>query len=141
MHDQQFDIARIMKQAGGYAPSCFPFIRDGLAHASDMVHGSKSSQGIDELELDDSSRHVTGQQLCLGLRALAVERYGLMAKAVLHKWGIYETRDFGNIIFALVDAKLMRTTEEDSIEDFEDVYDFDEAFESPMPEHREPVGA
>lgn len=138
MSEPQIDIAQIMKDAGGYSPQCFPFIRDGLAHATEHVHGSPDQ--TDELGLVDESRHVDGAQLCLGLRALAIKRYGLMATAVLNKWGIYETRDFGNIIFALVDANLMRKTDEDSIEDFDRVYDFDEAFEAPMPDP-EPIGA
>jgi len=131
MSEFQIDIAKIMHEAGGYAPPSFSFVRDGLAHASELVHGPGGAE--DELALEDSSRHVNGQQLCLGLRDLAIHRYGLMAKAVLNKWGIYETRDFGNIVFALVDANLMRTTEEDTIEDFEGVYSFDEAFATPCP--------
>ena len=55
----------------------------------------------------------------------------MLAKSVLNKWGIYETRDMGNIIFAMVDAGLMRTTQEDTIEDFIDVYDFDDVFNDP----------
>jgi len=129
MSDFQIDIPKIMHDAGGYAPVAFGFVRDGLAHASDLVHGPGGSD--DELALEDASRHVNGQQLCLGLRDLAIQRYGLMAKAVLNKWGVYETRDFGNIIFALVDANLMRTTDEDTIEDFDEVYGFDEAFATP----------
>jgi uncharacterized repeat protein (TIGR04138 family) len=141
MGTYQIDIAEIMRKAGGYAPESFPFIRDGLAHASNMVHGESSDQG--DLGIEDASRHVSGQQLCLGLRDLAIQRYGLLARTVLNKWGIFETRDFGNIIFALVDANLMRTTEDDSIEDFELVYTFDEAFEVPAsPDAQdEPVGA
>lgn len=141
MGTYQVDIAAIMKKAGGYAPECFPFVRDGLAHASDLVHGA--SGDTSDLGLEDASRHVTGQQLCLGLRDLAVQRYGLMARTVLNKWGLFETRDFGNIIFALVEANLMRTTDEDTIEDFDHVYEFDEAFEVPaaFEARDEPVGA
>lgn len=139
MSEYQIDIAKIMKDAGGYAPASFAFVRDGLAHASELVHGPGG--GDDELAFEDASRHVNGQQLCLGLRDLAIQRYGLMAKAVLNKWGIYETRDFGNIIFALVEANLMRTTEDDTIEDFEGVFSFDEAFETPCAHEGEPVGS
>ena len=138
MSETQIDIASIMKSAGGYSGQCFPFIRDGLAHATELVHGSPDQ--TDELGLVDDSRHVDGAQLCLGLRDLAIQRYGLMASTVLNKWGIYETRDFGNIIFALVEANLMRKTDDDSIEDFDRVYDFDEAFQTPCP-GPEPIGA
>ncbi len=133
MHEHQIDLNQVFQQAGGYSPACFPFIRDGLAHTSKMVHGQPEDQSALDLGLADDSRHVDGTQLCLGLREHALARYGLLAKSVLNNWGIYETRDFGKIIFALVDANLMRTTEEDSIEDFDNVFDFDEEFALPAP--------
>lgn len=134
MHEHKIDLQQIFDAAGGYSAACFPFIRDGLAHTSQMVHGQSqdpSTEIAHDLGIIDESRHVDGTQLCLGLRDHAILRYGLLAKSVLNKWGIYQTRDFGSIIFALVEANLMRTTDDDSIEDFEDVYDFDEEFASP----------
>ena len=73
-------------------------------------------------------RHVTGRELLDGIRELALERYGRMAKAVLNSWGVRTTDDFGAVVFNLVDSGLMSRTEEDRIEDFHSVYDFDEAF-------------
>jgi uncharacterized repeat protein (TIGR04138 family) len=128
MTEQDIDIRSIFERAGGYSPACLPFIRDGLAHTVEMVHGRPESA---LLELEDEHRHVTGQQLCLGLRDYAIQQYGMMSKAVLNKWGIRSTRDFGRIIFAMVDAGLMRKTEDDTLEDFDGVYDFDEAFADP----------
>jgi len=72
--------------------------------------------------------HVTGQQLLEGIKELVLERYGLMAKAVLEHWGIKETLDFGNIVFNMVSEKILGKTEEDSLDDFKDIYDFDEVF-------------
>ncbi len=74
-------------------------------------------------------RHISGPELCDGLRALAVARFGPMAKEVLNFWGVRSTGDFGNIVFNLVDAGLLLKTEHDRIEDFIDVYDFGEVFE------------
>ena len=136
MHQHTIDLNQIFQAAGGYSPACFPFIRDGLAHTSKTVHGQSEDPSADiaqDLGLVDDSRHVDGAQLCLGLREHAINRYGLLAKSVLNKWGIYETRDFGKIIFALVEANLMRTTDEDTIEDFDNIYDFDEEFTTPEP--------
>lgn len=116
------------KAGGQFPPEAFQFVRDGLSHTVGMVHG----QDADEMAMDDS-RHVDGQQLCLGLRDYAVERYGKLAKAVLGKWGIRETADFGRIVFAMIEVGLMRKTEEDSLEDFVDVFDFDEAFDTLQP--------
>lgn len=128
MTEQDIDIKAIFERAGGYSPACLPFIRDGLAHTVEMVHGQPESA---LLELEDEQRHVSGQQLCLGLRDYAIQRYGMMAKPVLHRWGIRNTRDFGQIIFAMVEAGLMRKTDDDTLADFEGVYEFDEAFADP----------
>lgn len=128
MTEQDFDIKSIFERAGGYSPACLPFVRDGLAHTVEMVHGQPESA---LLELEDEQRHVTGRQLCLGLRDYALQRYGMMSRVVLNRWGIRSTRDFGHIIFAMVDAGLMRKTDEDTIEDFDGVYEFDEAFAEP----------
>lgn len=128
MTEQDIDIKAIFDRAGGFSPACLPFIRDGLAHTVELVNGQAEKSSLD---LGDGQRHVTGQQLCIGLRDYALERYGLMSRAVLHQWGIRSTRDFGRIIFAMVEAGLMRKTDEDSLDDFEGVYDFDEAFASP----------
>ena len=74
-------------------------------------------------------RHISGPELCDGLRTLGTARFGPMAKEVLNFWGVRATEDFGNIVFNLVDAGLLLKTEHDRIEDFIDVYDFGDAFE------------
>ncbi len=127
----QIDIKEVFEQAGGYSPACFGFIREGLAHTVEMVHGNPEDQTMLELGIVEESRHVCGRELCIGLRDYAIDRYGMMAKSVLNKWGIHQTRDFGNIIFAMVEVGLMRTTEGDNIEDFDSIFEFDDAFTDP----------
>lgn len=122
----EFDLKSIMEKAGGYSPGAYQFIRDGLGHTVAHVHGAEALQA--PVSEDDDSRHVSGRQLCLGLRDFAIIRYGLLAKTVLGHWGVRTTEDFGKIVFALVEAGLMRTTDEDTIEDFQGVFDFDEEF-------------
>lgn len=129
MTEQDIDIRTIFERAGGYSPACLPFIRDGLAHTVEMVHGQPESALMD---LEDEQRHVSGAQLCLGLRDYAIQRYGLMSRSVLNRWGIRGTRDFGRIIFAMVEAGLMRKTDDDTLDDFDGVYQFDEAFADPV---------
>lgn len=73
-------------------------------------------------------RHVTGRELCEGIRGLALEQYGGLASMVLERWGVRRTADFGNIVFNLVAAELMSRSETDSSADFDDVFDFREAF-------------
>ena len=74
------------------------------------------------------ARHVTGKELSEGLRDYALDQFGPMVRTVLEYWGIRKTIDFGRIVFQLIEAGLLKKTEEDTLEDFEDLYSFDEAF-------------
>jgi uncharacterized repeat protein (TIGR04138 family) len=51
-----------------------------------------------------------------------------LARTVLRRWQITRCEDFGEIVFAMVDAGLMHKNEDDSIRDFVDVFDFADAF-------------
>lgn len=72
--------------------------------------------------------HLSGQELSEGIRQFAIEQYGPMAKTVLNHWGINKTEDFGSIVFNMIEKKLLSKTENDSLDDFKDIYDFDAAF-------------
>ncbi|MEK6727693.1 MAG: Minf_1886 family protein [Candidatus Omnitrophota bacterium] len=72
--------------------------------------------------------HITGKELSEGLRDFAISQFGPMTKTVFTHWGITRTHDFGNIVFSMIDKKLLSKTEEDSINDFSDVYDFEVVF-------------
>jgi uncharacterized repeat protein (TIGR04138 family) len=78
-------------------------------------------------------RHISGRELVEGVRELALERFGPMARTVLEHWGIHETGDVGDVVFALVDAGILIKQEEDTRADFERVFEFDDAFRSPYP--------
>lgn len=104
-----------------YPVEAFNFVREGLSFTAERVHGHPE-------ELSELDRHVSGQQLCLGLRDFAIERYGLLARSVFDHWNVHRTDDFGRIVFALVESGVLSKTDEDSLEDFRSVFDFDEAF-------------
>lgn len=114
----------IRRNAGPYPPEAFLFVQEGFRHTVDRLENT-----IDrDLDASEEGRHISGQEVCLGLRDFAVEQYGLLARTVLGHWNIHRTEDFGRIVFALVDAGLMRKAEHDSAEDFIGVFDFDEVF-------------
>jgi uncharacterized repeat protein (TIGR04138 family) len=54
-----------------------------------------------------------------------------MAKTVLNRWGVRQCEDFGEIVFNLVEKRILGKTEQDRKEDFSGGYDFDEAFGQP----------
>ena len=74
-------------------------------------------------------RHVNGRQLCWGLRDFAIQRWGMLARTVLESWNVTTSADFGRIVFRFIDFDLMQKRPEDRLEDFENVYSFDEAFD------------
>lgn len=81
----------------------------------------------------DETRHITGPELTEGVRDLAIERFGPMARTVLEHWGICSTVDVGEIVFALVDCGILIKQDEDCIDDFLGVFDFEEVFERDYP--------
>ena len=82
-------------------------------------------------------RHITGQELLQGLRVYGLDQFGPLTTQVFEHWGIHCTEDFGFIVFTLVENKLLRKTEEDSLDDFKEVYDFSHVFD-PAPLYRLP---
>ena len=78
-------------------------------------------------------RHISGSELAHGVRDLALERFGPLARTVLEHWGIHATDDVGRIVFALVECGVLVKQDEDRMEDFRDVFDFEDAFERSYP--------
>lgn len=74
-------------------------------------------------------RHLSGEELLDGIRELLLKKFGPMTMSVLKHWGIKSTEDFGNIVFNLVEYKVLNKTEDDSIEHFRNGYDFTEVFQ------------
>jgi len=108
----------IIEQDPRYADEAYAFILDTLREVI---------EGLQEV------RHVSGQELSEGCRRRALELYGPLARSVLEYWGIKTTADFGEIVFNLIKAKQLTKTENDSKEDFRDVFDFEEAFDRQYP--------
>jgi uncharacterized repeat protein (TIGR04138 family) len=78
-------------------------------------------------------RHITGRELSLACRDLALDRFGVMARVVLESWGVTSTADLGDAVFALVDLGLLMSQPTDTRDEFADVFDFDRAFEREYP--------
>lgn len=118
---KEVDWGRVMNSAGPYPIEAFHFVREGLSFTAEQVHSQRAG-------LPDADRHISGQQLCMGLRDFAIQQYGLLAPTVMEHWHVRRTDDFGRIVFAMIDEGLMSKTQDDSVDDFRAVYDFDEAF-------------
>lgn len=118
---QRKTLEQVVDEYGRYPLEAFEFVRQGLSYTVENIYGEAKANS-------DAACHVSGIQLCKGLRDYAIHRYGMMARTVLGHWGIHRTGDFGRIVFAMIDSKLMQKNEKDDIRDFEAVFDFDDAF-------------
>ncbi len=112
----------VVDAVGVYPQEAFLFVQQGLTHTVDKIH-----RGVTD---PDASHHVGGRALCEGLRDLALSQWGLLARTVLLRWNITTTLDFGRIVFAMVEHQLLQKTDEDNLEDFRGVYDFQAALET-----------
>lgn len=79
----------------------------------------------DQLESSEPN-HISGQELSFGIKDYAIEKYGPFAIIVLKYWGITDTMDFGNIVYNLIDIGLLRKSKSDTLECFNNVFDFHE---------------
>jgi uncharacterized repeat protein (TIGR04138 family) len=78
-------------------------------------------------------RHITGRELALSVRDLALERFGVMAGMVLEHWGVRTSSDIGDIVFTLVELELLMSQTTDTREEFAGVFDFEQAFARDYP--------
>ena len=121
-------VEGVAEEDGRYSREAYLFIYAALDYAVKTLKRDRAQS--------PRGRHVTGQELSRGIAEYAKLQYGPLARPVFDHWRVNETLDFGRIVFNLVDAGLMSKTEDDCLDDFRDVYDFDEAFD---PQH-DPVG-
>jgi uncharacterized repeat protein (TIGR04138 family) len=105
-----------------YQRDGYIFLRDALDFTTKQ---QKKIKGV-------SVRHVTGPELLDGVRQYALKEFGPMVMTVFDSWGIRSCEDVGHMVFNLIGAGVFGKTEQDSIEDFKNVYDFEEAFVKPF---------
>ena len=67
-----------------------------------------------------------------GIRQFALNQFGPMVVTVFEEWGVHGCRDFGEIVFNMVETSLLAKTDKDTRDDFQHGYDFTEAFRKPF---------
>jgi uncharacterized repeat protein (TIGR04138 family) len=78
----------------------------------------------------EESGHVTGRELCLAVRQLALRHYGSLAMRVLAEWGIGSTSDIGEIVYNMIASGDLDKTPSDKRSDFDGVFDFATALQT-----------
>jgi len=114
-------VKAIVKKKPNYPEAAYHFVREALSAATRA-----------KFKEETRNCHLSCRELAEGLRAFALAQYGPMAMTVLNSWNIYNTLDFGEIVFNLIDNRVFTKSEQDSKNDFANVYDFKEAFVNPF---------
>lgn len=105
-----------------YPREAYHFVREALEHTQQAANRANGG----------TIRHISGQELLLGIREFALRQFGPMVSCVLDDWGVQRCEDFGEIVFNLIEQKILSKNEQDSREDFKGGYDFTEAFRRPF---------
>ncbi|OHB80174.1 MAG: hypothetical protein A2Z25_02320 [Planctomycetes bacterium RBG_16_55_9] len=108
------NLEQIAVEDGRFNAAGVKFVYEGLGYTAKNVA--------------EEPKHVSGETLCQGLKKLALEKWGRLAKLVLNSWGLKTTRDFGEIVWLMIRHEWMSAQPTDSIDDFDDVFDFKTAF-------------
>jgi uncharacterized repeat protein (TIGR04138 family) len=126
MHEVNFDeaVEQILAKDPRFARDVYFFVRDALDVTKKEVHK--------ETRESNEQKHVTGQELLEGIRQLALKEFGPMVVTVFEEWGVKNCRDFGDIVFNMVEISLLAKTDKDSRDDFQNGYDFTDAFRKPF---------
>jgi uncharacterized repeat protein (TIGR04138 family) len=122
------DLAGVLARDPRYPIQAYVFIFEALEHTKRLRKRLRPRVRARRSRKGDRSQHVTGHDLCFGARDLAQRQYGLMALAVLSRWGIQSTGDLGNLVYNLIASGDLEKTPADARTDFDGVFDFEAAF-------------
>jgi len=131
--EEQLDIIRkICEEDDSFPPMAYCFVRDSVHKALDDIAKARRNSTFD----NEAPPDIRGADLCRFFKDALIARFGPCAIDVLDTWRIKSTRDFGKIVFKLVSVEILGKSENDSIDDFNDVYDFIEVFVAPYKQGR-----
>ncbi len=113
MHEKDF-LSWNAESDSRYHPNAYSFVLESLRYTQSYFR---------------KTRHVTGQELLIGITHLGRQKYGYLTWTVFQEWGIESSRDFGNIVFNLVELGEIKKTADDRIEDFDNGIDLQQELE------------
>ncbi len=112
-------IETLVERYPQYTEEAYEFMRAGMDAAADRFCK------------DDKSPHLSARELYLGACAYALEEYGPLAARVLEFWGIKSSRDFGNIVYNLIEVGVFGKQKGDSPEQFDTLPDLQQVLNMP----------
>jgi uncharacterized repeat protein (TIGR04138 family) len=126
-------INEIVIQDTRYSFDGYVFINEAVIYT---VKKSEKSRRENE------SSHISGPELLNGVMEYALKNFGPTAYSVFCEWGILDSMAIGNIVFNMIEHRILSRSENDSIKDFENAFDFKTALCSPfLPMNSEPVNS
>ncbi len=128
------ELSKLLESDKRYKKAAYEFVLDCLKYANDVLEMGKTNTAAADHDEDDeppleAENHITPRELCRAVKVYAVNQYGLMAKATLNNWGIHSTEDIGQIVCSLVKCGALFADENDDIKQFDNLFDFDDAFD------------
>jgi len=105
-----------------YAAEAYSFLKDALDFT---IRRQKKSRAKEP-------GHVSGEELCHGVREFAIQQFGPMVPTLFETWGVHSTRDIGEMVFNLINAGAFSKSDADNVEDFDSIYEFSDAFVKPF---------
>jgi uncharacterized repeat protein (TIGR04138 family) len=112
-------VEELVRRDSRFPIEAYEFVRASLNHTHQRLGGVSPDMAPEE-------GHVSVRQWLEGMRDLARQEFGLMARAVFRMWGINSTDDFGEIVFKLVEVGLVAKMPQEDRRDFHDVYDLEQ---------------
>ena len=127
--DFEGELNQIVEKDPRFDREAYVFLRQALdfCHRSEIKAGKKA-----RIPEKTGENHISVAQLLDGIRQYALHEYGPMSMMVLNAWGIRSSQDFGEIVFKMVEHRLLSVTEQDTREEFAKGFDFFEAFRVPF---------
>jgi len=116
-------IEQLTKSDSRYPEDAYHFVREAL----DFTIKQEKKKPVGPRE-----HHITGKDLLEGVRAFALKEYGPLSHTVLKYWNLKRSEDIGEVVYNLVSIRILKTSENDSKNDFKNGYDFKEAFVHPF---------
>jgi uncharacterized repeat protein (TIGR04138 family) len=120
---QQPGLMEVARRDPRYAYEAYEFLFEALGHTQRMLGKAPPEPARTDAPAE---HHVSGAELMAGICDLAKREFGRMARVVFSQWGINSTGDWGDVVFNLIEANLLSKTDNDSREDFRDLFDLDD---------------
>lgn len=116
-------VADIIDRDPRYAQDAYEFINDAVRFTVVKLNRHRRK---------GEARHLSAEELLRGVAEYAKESFGPLAGSVLAEWGVRDGPSIGNVVFNMIDERILSKSDNDSLEDFNVKFDFQKLFDAPI---------